>query len=280
MKGRERQMSDLGDPQRGLDRLVVPHLADEHDVRVLPQRRPEGRTESGRVSVDLALVHDATLVLVQELDRVLDRQDVALARGVDRVDQCRESRALARPGRAGHEHQTARELCKPCGHRWESELVDASDRLRYQPVDRRYVTSLFEHVAPKARSTGDTERDVEFARLLEQVLLTVGQQAVHQPLGLVSGQGLMVIQPVELTVDTNHGRNPARQVEIRPFQLDRRFQQIQQCGHSQLFLRRSVTALGPVTDRPIGVAQACQPARSAVHSPMRVNCGINAWSPV
>jgi hypothetical protein len=44
---------------------------------------------------DLALVHDAALVLVQELDRILDRDDVVRARPVDLVDQRRKRRRLA-----------------------------------------------------------------------------------------------------------------------------------------------------------------------------------------
>ena len=34
---REGQVAGLGDGQRGLDRLEVAHLADQHDVRILAQ---------------------------------------------------------------------------------------------------------------------------------------------------------------------------------------------------------------------------------------------------
>ena len=73
---REHEVAGLGRGQRGRDRLEVAHLADEDDVRVLAQRRLEGLAEAGRVGADLALVDDAALVLVDELDRVLDREDV------------------------------------------------------------------------------------------------------------------------------------------------------------------------------------------------------------
>ncbi len=72
----EGQVARLGDGQGRLDRLQVPHLADEHLVRVLPQDRLQGGLEGAGVRVQLALVDDALLVLVDELDGVFDGDDV------------------------------------------------------------------------------------------------------------------------------------------------------------------------------------------------------------
>ena len=66
-----------------------------------------------RVAVHLALVDEAALVLVDVLDRILDREDVLAALGVDLVDHRRQRRRLAAAGRAGDEHQAAR----PVGQR-------------------------------------------------------------------------------------------------------------------------------------------------------------------
>src|SRR3712207_7139233 len=49
---------------------LVPHLADQDDVRVLAQRGLEAEREARGVRAQLALVDDAALVRVQELDRV------------------------------------------------------------------------------------------------------------------------------------------------------------------------------------------------------------------
>ena len=73
---REDEVAGLGRGQRGRDRLEVAHLAEEDHVGVLAERAAERIGEPGRVAADLALVDDAALVLVQELDRVLDRDDV------------------------------------------------------------------------------------------------------------------------------------------------------------------------------------------------------------
>ena len=74
----EDEVAGLGRGQRGRDRLEVAHLADEDDVGVLAERARRASAKSVGVGADLALVDDALLVAVQELDRVLDREDVVL----------------------------------------------------------------------------------------------------------------------------------------------------------------------------------------------------------
>ena len=96
----EDEVAGLGRGERGRDRLEVAHLADEDHVRVLAQRGAQRLAEARRVGADLALVDDALLVAVHELDRVLDREDVLGARAVDLVD--RSPRASSTyPSRSG-----------------------------------------------------------------------------------------------------------------------------------------------------------------------------------
>ncbi len=61
-----------------------------------------------RVGVHFALVDQALLVVVQELDRVFDGDHVLFALVVDLVEHGGERGGFARAGRAGDEHQTAR----------------------------------------------------------------------------------------------------------------------------------------------------------------------------
>ena len=76
----EDEVAGLGRGERGRDRLEVAHLADEDHVRVLAERGAQRLGEARRVGADLALVDDAALVAVHELDRILDREDVLGAR--------------------------------------------------------------------------------------------------------------------------------------------------------------------------------------------------------
>ena len=70
------EVAGLGGGQRGVDRLLVAHLADQDHVRVLAQDAAQRALERRGVLADLALVDERALVAVQELDRVLDRDDV------------------------------------------------------------------------------------------------------------------------------------------------------------------------------------------------------------
>ena len=104
---REDQVAGLGREQRGFDRFVVAHFADQDDVGVLTERAAQRVREGAGVDVDLALVDDRVVVPMQVLDRVLDRHDVRRSGRVDVIDQRGERRALAAAGRSGHQDEAA-----------------------------------------------------------------------------------------------------------------------------------------------------------------------------
>ena len=78
MQGGEDQVAGLRRGQRGGDRLQVAHLADQDHVGVLAQGGLQGRGEAGGVGAQLALVDQALLVAMEELDGVLDRHKKCL----------------------------------------------------------------------------------------------------------------------------------------------------------------------------------------------------------
>ena len=108
MQGSEHQVAGLGGRQRQADRFQVAQLAHQHHVRVLAQRRAQRIAERQCVRTDLALVDHALARFVHELDRILDRQDMAVQGVVHVIDHGGERGRLARSGRPGHQHQTAR----------------------------------------------------------------------------------------------------------------------------------------------------------------------------
>jgi hypothetical protein len=99
--GGKHEVAGLGGRQRRADRLLVAHLPDQDHVGVLAQDASQRALERVRVHADLALVDHRTLVRVNELDRVLDRDDVPRSRLVDVIDHRRERRRLTRAGRTG-----------------------------------------------------------------------------------------------------------------------------------------------------------------------------------
>ncbi len=96
----EHQVAGLGGGQRQPNGLQVAHFADQHDIRVLAQRRTQRFTESEGVAFDFALVDQATFRLMNEFDRILDRYDVIGTIVIAVVHHAgQRCRRLARPGR-------------------------------------------------------------------------------------------------------------------------------------------------------------------------------------
>jgi hypothetical protein len=56
---------------------VISHLSDKDDIGVLAHDVPERIRVAFRVDADLALIDDALLVLVKNLDGVFDRDDMS-----------------------------------------------------------------------------------------------------------------------------------------------------------------------------------------------------------
>ena len=73
---REHEVAGLGRGQRGADRLLVAHLADQDHVRVLAQHAAQRAAKEAVSSPTSRWLMMRALVAVEELDRVLDRDDV------------------------------------------------------------------------------------------------------------------------------------------------------------------------------------------------------------
>src|SRR4029453_623303 len=100
---------------------------------------------------DLALVDDAAVVLMEDLDRILDRDDVLAARLVDVVDDRGERGGLSGAGRAGHEHEAAVLV----GHRLDAgrhaQVGEARDVFRDDAEGEGDGPALAENVEAEGR---------------------------------------------------------------------------------------------------------------------------------
>ena len=213
VEGREHEVAGLRDGERRLDRFQVPHLADEDDVGVLPKDVFERLLEPLRIGVDLPLVHEALLVRVEILDRVLDRDDVLLPLVVDLVDHRREGGRLSGSGRPGHQNQSPGLLAKLLQVRRESQLLEGTDPERDGAEGAGDGPALHVDVRPEAGEPLDAEGEVEFPFLLEPLLLDLGQDAVAKPLGVLRHERL-VRQWHQTAVHADRRRDPRRDVEI------------------------------------------------------------------
>ncbi len=91
------EMAGLRGGDCGLHRGKIAHFAHEDHVRVLPQGAAQALGKIGDIDADLALVHDAALVVVVILDGVLDGDDVAAFFFVDDIQHARQRVVLPEP---------------------------------------------------------------------------------------------------------------------------------------------------------------------------------------
>src|SRR5437660_4692892 len=98
---------------------------------------------------------------MEELDRILDRDDVLVTLTVDLVDHRSQRRRFSGAGRAGHQDQSARSVANLFDDRRQSELFERQDLVRDLPVDGRCRSALIEDVGAESSQTLDAERNVE-----------------------------------------------------------------------------------------------------------------------
>ncbi len=182
VQGREHEVADLGCGQSGGHGLMISHLTDEHDIRVLPHDMPQSISIAIGVDADLALVHDALLVMMQDLDRVLDRDDMTLARGVDVVDHGCESGRLSRAGRAGDENKTARLIGQPPDDRRKPELLHGSAIGGHTAHRHPHAATLLEDVDTESTDPLERVGEVGFPVVLERLRLALVHHAPSQAL--------------------------------------------------------------------------------------------------
>ena len=153
--------------ERGLGGLGVAQLADEDDVRVLAQGPAQRLAEIGRIQPDLALVDDATLVGMEDLDRVLDRDDVLRPGLVHVVDHRGEGRRLSRARGAGDEDEAAVLLGERLDDGRDAELLERGNVLRDDAEGEARGPALAVGVDAEAREILVLVGDVEVAARLE-----------------------------------------------------------------------------------------------------------------
>ena len=222
---REHEVTGLGGGDRGRDRLEVTHLADEDHVGVLAEHVLQGVREAVGVGAHLTLVHDAALVLVQELDRVLDGHDVATALGVHHVDHRCQRRRLARSGRAGHDHEPPLETGEVGHHRRQTELVDLLDLERDHAERRTDRVALHVHVDTEPGPARQRVRHVELELLLEPFPQLLRQDRVDHALQRPRRQGRVSVDALQLTVDPDDRCGTGREVQVGTLVIEQRSQQ-------------------------------------------------------
>src|SRR5262249_17361347 len=145
------------DSERRFRSFQVSHFAYQHDVRVLAQGGPQRASKGMSVRVNLALVHNAPLVAMQVLYRVLDRDDVFVPLAIDFVEHRRQRRRFARPRRSRHEDKPVRFLAEAVDDLRQTQLVKGANFVGDCPEYCTDGAALVEYVGPESRETFDPE---------------------------------------------------------------------------------------------------------------------------
>jgi hypothetical protein len=153
----ERQVTRLGNRERGLNRFEVAHFADEQHIRIFTQRVLQRVREALGIRADFALVDDAALMPVDELDRIFNGDDVAFALAVDLVDHGRQRRRFSGACGTRDEHEAARLLRHARDDRRQVEIAERLDADRDLTHDHRNAAALLEAVAAETRETLNAE---------------------------------------------------------------------------------------------------------------------------
>jgi len=186
VQGGEDQVAGLRGGQRSRDRLQVTHLPDQDHVRVLAQRGLQGSSEGGGVGAQLALVDQAALVLVEELDGVLDGHDVLFALLVDQVDERGQGGRLARARGPGEQDESPR-LAREVGDDGrKAEPVEGDDAVGDEAEGCAERRAREVGVDPEAGAAGHRVGEVQLPIVLQPLALVVGEDRVDH---LARGQG-------------------------------------------------------------------------------------------
>ena len=245
MQRAEDEVAGLGGGQRRRDRLEVAHLAEQDHVGVLTERAAESVGEARCVLADLALVDDAPLVVVQELDRILDRDDVIGARAVDLVDDRGERRRLARAGRAGDEDEPARLRRQLVEARRKAELLERAN-VRGDRAERRgEALALVVRVDAEAGEAANAVGEVELAVELEMLLLLGRRDPVDQLPDQVGVELRKLVQQLDVPVTTDGRQRPGREMQVGGVEPDGALEQARRprAGRRQMCDRKAPRVL-------------------------------------
>ena len=218
---RENQMACLSRRECTANRRLVPHLADQNDVGVLPHDASQRGRERGGVAADLALIDRRLAVSVQVLDRVFDCDDVLVAGVVDVFDHRRERRRFSRSCCADHEDQSPLLTREFGNHRGKPEIFQRANHVRDRPEHERHRSALEVGVGAKAPHPRHAVGEIDLVLGLECFQARLRQYGVQNRHGVGGTQrGMLSVQSSQFAVDADQRGTPHLHAQVRATALE------------------------------------------------------------
>ncbi len=213
MHGRQHQVPGLGRTQGQANGFQVAQLTDHDHIRILAQGTSQPLGEPTAMAADLALVDQAALAAVDNLDRVFEGDDMQSPIAVQLVEQCRQGAGLAAPGRPTNEDQAIAALRNSLKHIPKVEFIECGDMPRNQAKGGRRAMQLAKQIQPKAPQHRQFQRKVQLITLGPLSALAFIQHGRHA-LGQGSRAQGRQCHALQLAIQAQHRYLARRQVQV------------------------------------------------------------------
>ena len=201
--------------------------------------------------LDLTLVDQTPVVLMNKLDRVLDRDDVVGAVLVDEVDHRRERRRLAATRRPRHQDQALGQHAEFPRDVREPELLEGQQLLGDDAEGGRRSAAVHEEVAAKARETRDLVGEVGVERRLVGLPHRRDADLLEDQLHLIRRDRVALLHRHDVAVQPKLRLRAGGHVQVRGANLDHSFEQRVNPGH--VFVRWFLCGGGRLVASPRGI---------------------------
>src|SRR5690606_7729685 len=166
------------------------------------------------IDADLTLGDDAALVLVHELDRVLDGDDVARTVLVAVADHRRQRGRLAGASGADEDDDAALGHRQRLDDRRQVQLFDGGDARLDATQHHADLVALVEAADAEAADAGDADREVALVGLFELLALRGVHHVQHKIARLLRRQRILGDRR-QLAVHLHRGRDAGRDEQVR-----------------------------------------------------------------
>ena len=161
----------------------------------------------------LTLRHQGAHRRVDELDRILDRDDVARLDAVDLAHNRSQRRRLARTGRACHQTEAVGDLRQLLHRGRKPQVGHRGDGVGDDPEDRAHAARLLEVVGPKAADPLERVDEVELILRGKAGPLFRRQDLKQEAAGLRLRHGAEG-ETEQIAIVTDRGDRAGRKVKV------------------------------------------------------------------
>lgn len=213
MQRTEYQVARFRSRDGKLDRLQVPHLADQNHIRILSHDVLESVSKRMRVGSQLTLIDDGPLILMDILNGIFNRHHVAWHGLINVVDKRGEAGGLPASRRPGHQNEPARQECELLGDRREPKLFDRPYLIGDHTKDRANLAPLPIHIDSESRGSRYKVTQVKLFVMVNPFFLFVREDRKEKLVEVLARIG-WVLGMDEVALNPHQWRDIRLKVEV------------------------------------------------------------------